>query len=87
MHSYFHKALPHIFNKMFIQNRDIHSYTTRQADLYHVPVAKKDTLLRYFRFRAIQIFNNYVHILDYNNNKKLFKKILGIHLINSDVVL
>jgi hypothetical protein len=69
-------------NKMFIPNRDIHSYTSRQADLYHVPVGKKDTLLRYFIFRATKIFNNNMHNLDYNNNQKLFKKILRISLIN-----
>ena len=45
MFKVYHKTTPVVFQKLFIRNADIHDHETRQAELYHVPIARTNYML------------------------------------------
>ena len=57
MFKFHHGLLPPIFNNMFQNNSNVHSYPTRQREHLHVPVAKYKCLLLSVRFKGVKIWN------------------------------
>ena len=49
--------LPAIFNEMFIQNSQIHSYNTRQINKMHVPACKSRLSQQTIKFTGIRLWN------------------------------
>jgi hypothetical protein len=84
MHKYEQNVLPNIFDDMFIRNRDILRYNTRQSNYFHQPKARTDFMTRTLQHKAVTISNYFRTIIDYNSSMKTFKTILKKHLMSSD---
>ena len=74
-------SLPDIFTEMFTINRRIHSYSTRQADDYHVPDGHLELKRRAVSVRGAQIWNNTPTDIKNSNSLSIFKYALKRHLI------
>ena len=79
MFKFHNHKLPCLFNNFFTRNHDVHSHFTRQANSFHVPVARTNLLYRSVRFKGVRIFNIFVDrfstdcsISEYKNNIKSF---------------
>ena len=79
IHNYFIGKIPSIFNDMFVKNSTIHNYSTRQADLFHLPQCKRELSLRSFKYVSLKRCNELSSKIDYN--KKEFK-LLKAKLLN-----
>ena len=43
MYKYHHNDLPEVFRDMYIANDTVHTYSTRQEHLYHIPLYKTES--------------------------------------------
>ena len=41
-----HDCCPTVLSNLFRDNKSVHNYCTRQADQFHVPVAKRNYMQR-----------------------------------------
>ena len=60
MFKFHNHKLPCLFNNFVTRNHDVHSHFTRQANSFHVPVARTNLLYRSVRFKGVRIFNIFV---------------------------
>ena len=58
MFKYMKGQLPSIFDGMFILNKNVHSYNTRQSNLLHIPFGKLQICRRTIRYSGVQIWND-----------------------------
>ena len=82
MYKFHHGQLPSIFD-IFARNSDVHYHYTRQNELLHLPMPRKEYVKRSFRYQAVLIWNVvYAHV---NVNIKIgtFKKHLKRYLVLS----
>ena len=59
-----HGNVSPVFKPMFTLNCDVHSYSTRQANNYHLPLPKSDLMKRSVRFRGVKIWNQAIRLVD-----------------------
>ena len=57
MFKFHHNLLPSTFNDMFEINANVHSYSTRQRNKLHVPVAKYKCLQLSVRCKGVSVWN------------------------------
>ena len=43
LYKYYHNNLPEVFRDMYIINDTIHTYSTRQEHLYHIPLCRTES--------------------------------------------
>ena len=46
-----------IFQELFVMNRNIHPYVTRQSSFYHLPIVHTELAKRNIRFHGVKIWN------------------------------
>ena len=85
MFKFHHGILPPIFNDMFQTNTNIHSYSTRQRNQLHVPVAKYKCLQLSVRFKGVSIWNTIRSKLDIYCSIHSYKSSLRKFLLAEDV--
>ena len=84
MYKHHHNQLPQILN-VFVHNSDIHAYSTRSADMLHVPIFKTELGKRSFRYQAVKIWNDIFLSFSVNIKIGTFKKNLKSYLIKKQL--
>ena len=51
---------PQIFDSMFVQNKNIHNYGTRRAELCCTPIAKTNLMRNSLRCAGVSVWNKYI---------------------------
>ena len=88
MYKYNQNLLPRlaIFNIMFVKNKDIHEYNTRQSDNLHV-TRGKFVSYKTVRHTGIHIWNNISsNVMPSNNSLSTFKHNLRKYLLHNVVL-
>ena len=81
-------SAPSIFRELFIENRSVHDYFTRQHDKFHVPNAKRNYMQRTIGYRGVIVWNHITskHIT-YDRSLLSFKFALRKYVFNDDTLL
>ena len=75
--------LPSMFEIMFIQTSDVHSYPTRQADLLYVQFAATNKTQRTIRHFGTKLWNTLCNVIQVDCAISTFKQKLSIILLSS----
>ena len=74
--------LPHGFRYYFVNNSQVHSYSTRQVMKLHLPLYKTSRGQFAIKYRAVIMWNNYVHLIDSSLSLFRYKKNLKNALLS-----
>lgn len=66
--------VPTILSDLFVRNRDLHSYCTRQANHFKTPKINVECYKKSFLYNAITIYNKASLIFDFTSKLHTFKK-------------
>ena len=75
------KLLPPIFDDLFLTNKDIHHYGTRQKNKLHVPKAKLSISQKSIRYIGVSIWNFIAHKIPYHSTLFTYKQKLKCYLL------
>jgi len=83
MHRYEHfkSTLPTAFQNLFILNKEIHKFYTRQSSTYHLTIAKTKYGRRLLGYSGPRLWNTLSYLLRINKGKFHFKKLLKKKMI------
>jgi hypothetical protein len=83
MHRYEHfkSTLPTAFRNIFVLNREIHKFYTRQSSTYHLTIAKTKFGHRLLAYSGPRLWNTLPYLLRINKGKFHFKKLLKRKMI------
>ena len=70
---------------MFIQNAQIHSYSTRQASKLHVPKGQSSVVYKTAQYKGIYLWNYICNKIDYNCAISHYKYKLRAYLFANDI--
>ena len=81
-------SAPSVFRELFIENRSVRDYFTRQHDKFHVPNAKRNYMQRTISYRGVIVWNHITskHIT-YDRSLLSFKFALRKYVFNDDTLL
>ena len=77
-----HNELPKCLTSMFTSNKLVHSYSTRQASLFHIPLTRSSLAQRTTKYTGPKLWNSLDNSLRKLNNIKSFKNKLKEILLN-----
>ena len=49
---------PTVLSNLFLENKNVHDHYTRQADQFHVPVAKRNYMQKIIRYKGVCIWKS-----------------------------
>ena len=81
MHKLSRNELPPVIESMFIKNKDIHKYPTRQTNLYHLPKTRLRLLQNTFIYNGPKLWNSFEPELQQTPNFYTFKRKLKLFLL------
>ena len=81
IYKYHHSMLPSVLD-MFVKNCQVHSYSTRQSDLLHVPNCRTELGKMLFKYQAVMVWNHIYQSVDVNIGIGTFKHHLKSHLLS-----
>ena len=83
MHRYEHfkSTLPTAFQNLFILNKEIHKFYTRQSSTYHLTIAKTKYGHRVLGYSDPRLWNTLPYLLRIHRGKFHFKKLLKKKMI------
>ena len=87
MYKIFYKLQPTVINKMYGQNVDTHTYSTRQKYHLHVATGDSDFYTKSFYCSSILIWNDIMNKVDISVSLFKFKKLLELYLLSNDLRL
>jgi hypothetical protein len=79
------EKLPDIFNELFIRNKDVHTYSTRQSEQLHVPKANLSTYQRCIKYVGVIIWNFIMRQLNTDCSLVTYKYKLKHYLLCNDM--
>ena len=79
------KLLPPIFDDLFLSNKDIHHYGTRQKNKLHVPKAKLSISQKSIRYIGVSIWNFIADKIPYHSALFTSKQKLKFYLLFNDI--
>ena len=85
MFKFRHSLLPQVFDGMFVLNRDVHNYFTRQFDMYHYLTWRLQMRKKSIRIQGPIIWNQLVLHFDYNCTIVTFKFHVKNYLLVNDI--
>ena len=85
MFKFRHSLLPQVFDDMFVLNRDVHNYFTRQFDMYHYLTWRLQMRKKSIRIQGPIIWNQLVLHFDYNCSIVTFKFHVKNYLLVNDI--
>ena len=85
MYKFYHNELPNVFDQMFCLKRDVHSYETRQADLFHMPSSHMTYFKRTIRFTGVFCNNFFMRQLSYNCSLAVYKSKLKSLILSLNI--
>ena len=74
MYKYYHNDLPEVFRDMYITDDTIHTYSTRQEHLYHIPLCRTESFKKTIRYREAIIWNELPSAIRSNSSIYQFNK-------------
>ena len=78
-----HNELPKCLTSMFTSNKLVHSYSTRQASLFHIPLTRSSLAQRTTKYTGPKLWNSLDNSLRKLNNIKSFKNKLKEIILNT----
>jgi hypothetical protein len=82
MYKVFSNLLPRYFNDMFISNSNVHNYSTRQCDDFHVLYHRLVLASNSLRVYGVNVWNNIQKDLRNTTSLMLFRTKYKLYLIN-----
>ena len=79
--------LPPLFESIFIRNKDIHKYPTRQSDKLHVQKSKTSAYQKTVKFIDVSMWNIFIDKVNRNCNIYIYKQRLHTFLLSINVCL
>ena len=76
-----------VLKNLFLENKNVHDYYTRQADQFHVPVAKRNYMQKIIRYKGVFIWNYLSQLLDYDRSFISYKIAIRNHVVSDDAIL
>lgn len=73
MYKYHHVILPYVIFNLFTRNSSIHTYSTRQQNVLHIPFVRSSMSLRNIRVTGVKIYNHFIDKLEWNSTYVTFK--------------
>ena len=83
MFNFNNKMLPSIFNNIFLKNNSIHSYPTRQANEFHLPLLRTSSAQRTFIYEGPKYWYSINPDIKSSPSLCVFKEKLLSHLLQS----
>ena len=83
MYSVKNKFVPDIFSYVFTQNRNIHSYSTRQKDNFHQPKMRLTSSLNSLAVTGIKKWNNLPSSIKQCTMLSSFRKLFRNYLLDN----
>ena len=81
MYQFSKKELPHALVSLFIRNDQVHSYCTRQASSFHLPLVRTSFRLNTLVYTGPKLWNSLANSLKQSVSLNVFKKKLKIVLL------
>ena len=78
---------PTLLSNLFVENKNVHDYYTRQADQFHVPVAKRNYMQKMIRYKGVCIWIYSSQIIDYDRPFISYKIAIRNHVVSDDAIL
>ena len=78
---------PTVLSNLFRDNKSIHNYCTRQADQFHVPVAKRNYMQKVISFKGVRIWNYVSQFIDYDRSFISYKIAIRNYIVSDDEIL
>jgi hypothetical protein len=85
MYKYVQGYTPELFTDMFLINRNIHNYPTRQQHKFHVPKVKFSRTQNIIRYAGVSLWNRILDEIEYDCGLGTFKKRLKMYFLYNDV--
>ena len=82
-----HDCCAIVLSNLFRDNKSVHSYCTRQADQFHVPVAKRNYMQQVIRFKWVLIWNYVSQFIDYDRSFISYKIAIRNYIVSDDEIL
>ena len=80
-------SAPSVFRAIFIKNKDVHNYDTRQREKFHVPSVKRDYMQRTISYRGVVVWNYISRYITYDRSLLSFKFALRKYVNDDDTLL
>ena len=74
MWKYKNNLLPEMFDSFFALNSSIHNYSTRQHNLYHVPIVKSELSRTFLKYTGVTLWNRMAKQVPHNQSLYGYKK-------------
>ena len=81
MFKYYRNVLPRVLDSMFTWNYAIHSHSTRQRSLLHVPLIKTFPYVKTVRVTGVHLFNHISKIFELNYSYETYKSHLKAYIL------
>ena len=85
LYKFHHGTLPCIFADFFTTNSLVHNYSTRQADLLHVPLVKYKPALISVKKNGVKSYNHFYNKIELNRSLASYKYHLKQHILKNGV--
>ena len=76
-----------VFRAIFIENKDVHNYDTRQREKFHVPSVKRNHMQRSISYRGVVVWNYISKYITYDRPLLSFKFALRKYVNDDDTLL
>ena len=86
VYKFHHNCLPEIFDNFFIKNRDIHSYNTRQHNLFHVPKKASEWSAIIVKRIGVHCNNYFAKYIAMDCTYVTYKSRLKKHILKNNVL-
>ena len=87
MHKCINRKCISYVNDMFILNKDIHMYSTRQSSKFHVPITKFSKVKKSIRYKGVIIWNYISDKISTSCSIKTFKYYVRNYLFSNNVII
>ena len=85
LYKHHHRLLPEMFLDFFTTNRNVHTYPTRQQDLYHTQYSYSHAGQKALRYIGVNVFNHFVKLVDLKLAIPTYKRKLRTYIVSNDV--
>ena len=77
---------PTVLSNLFLENKNVHDYYTRQADQFNVPVDKRNYLQKIIRYKGVCIWNYLSQFVDNDRCFLSYKIAIRDHVVSDDAI-
>ena len=85
MFKFHHGLLPAVFSEFFVQNNQVHSHNTRQAEHMHVPLLKCNPASLSLRKLGVRSYNHFRGVLNIDCTEVTYKYNLKTYILQNGI--